>query len=90
MGEQLKAAGEPAWIELDPLPAQPDQRLLQLGEPGELLGVEALLAQRHLPLVVDERLLPHTRTPGDDARLPAPAGAQAGAETCGGTAPPAR
>ena len=61
---------------------------MQCGEPGELLGVEALLAQRHLPLVVDQGLLAEVAPGRDDAGLAAPARPQPRAEPGGGPSPP--
>ena len=51
-----QAGGEPLRVQLDPLPAQPHQRGLQLGQGGQLVGGQRLVAEGQLPAVVDERV----------------------------------
>ncbi len=88
--EQLQPALQPARIQLDPAPAHPHERLLQLGEPRELLGVQALLAEGDLPAVVDESVTADPREPADRARLGPGARPQPGPEPGRRPSPPAR
>ena len=52
--DELQAGGEPPGVQLDPLPAQPDQRRLQLGQRGQLVGGERLVADGQVAAEVDD------------------------------------
>ena len=50
-------------LQFDPLPTQPDQRLLQAHQALELVAREFLAAQRHLPVIRDHRVEAEKPTP---------------------------
>ena len=68
--EQLQPGRQPARVELDPLPAQPDQRRLQLGQRRQLVRGQRLVAEGELAPVVDDRVEARA---GSRCRRPCPA-----------------